>query len=106
MGQIIKATFHGEEQEFEVLVSGKHGTHRINGGGIFENSGSSWYEVPLRLIRKRHTFGGVVFEETGEVRPPGPDEWYLVNNGNGVMHTADGKYAHLDIVRHVCEGQE
>ena len=46
-------------------------THCVNKetGFIYEPQGNEHaYDVGLRLISPRHTFGGVVYEETGEKR--------------------------------------
>ena len=37
--------------------------------------------VRLTRVPKLHTFGGVMFEETGETRVPS-DEWVFVDSGN------------------------
>lgn len=87
MGAIIKYTSPetGQEQEFEILVKptkyGILGTHFVDAqGNIRECPGSAeshYLPTHLRLIRKRHTHGRVVFEETGEVRVPWVGEWTL-----------------------------
>ena len=38
------------------------------------------------LTPKRHTFGGVVFEETGEVRVPACDEYWLESDDMQAAH--------------------
>ena len=75
----IKAEIDGKELEFEMLNKGRTEgvTHYLISDGIFPQTGTNWREVPLRLIRPRHTFGPLVFEETGESRFVGADEWAL-----------------------------
>ena len=88
----IKAEFEGEELEFEVLGSHygqKDGTtHYFGYNGVILLARAPWSSdvMRLRLIRKRHTFGGGVFEETGEERKPEKDEFYLgpIVDGKGV----------------------
>lgn len=73
---IIKAELDGEEQEFELLGPHKgEATHHIADGRVWLG-GAIGYVARLRLIR-RHEFGGVVFEETGEVRCA-ENEWILL----------------------------
>ncbi len=70
-------------REFEVL--GKPttfpiadvATHVIGTDCKIREAGSGTYLCYLRLIRKRHMFGGVVFEETGERQVPHADQWWL-----------------------------
>ena len=38
------------------------------------------------ITPKRHTFGGVVFEETGEVRVPACDEYWLESDDMQAAH--------------------
>ena len=82
MAQIIKAEIDGVEQSFESLKVGDEGltTHMLWAGDIHpaaEFRGNLRGER-LRLIRKRHTQGNVVYEETGEKRRPQEGERYLV----------------------------
>ncbi len=61
----------------------------------------------FRRVPKRHTFGGVVFEETGENRSPDKGEWYIHGNGCncwGGTGTTHGKFTILRPV--AIEGQE
>ena len=79
---IIKAVVEGQEEEFEILIPGdRTGTHRISNGAIFINL-HAWADVPLRLIRKRHTFGVITLEETGEKADRfNRGDWYLDSAG-------------------------
>ena len=83
MGQVIKVTIDDQELEFEILDRGirNAATHRIWAGKVqpLEKSGSDYpMEATLLILQhKRHTFGGVVFEETGEVRLVLPKDFYL-----------------------------
>lgn len=76
-----------ERQPYTSYSNGANGdaTHYLVRGGVFAEHGSSraLHGTPLRLVRPRHTFGGVVFEETGEVRKPEKDEFYLGNVTDG-----------------------
>lgn len=87
---IIKAEWNGQEQEFEVLGGEPndgstvfykdHATHIFNNCGSIKPVLTQWRAyMYLRLINKRHSHGGVVFEETGEVRKARYREWYLDN---------------------------
>ncbi len=74
----IKAPLDGKEHEFTVLGSGipacytSPPTHVINSVGEIHPLGAqstirgNW--MYLRLVRPRHTFGGVVYEEVGVQR--------------------------------------
>lgn len=46
--------------------------------------------IYLRLLRKRHTFGGVVYEETGEERVPLLDEWAMTEDSVHYFHYGAG----------------
>ena len=84
----IKATIGGTEHEFKVCsarhlhVAGSHqATHWMNQYGYIYEPTTSAPNKPdevmwLHLIRKQHTYGSIVFEETGEVRPPQLGEWF------------------------------
>ena len=107
----IKATIDGVEQEFEWLGNRAGGTHWVNyeTGFIYQTEARpAPQDVALRLIRPRHTFGGVVFEETGE-RQIKLNDWYL--DAEGYPHLAttwvDSYSASYlgprTILRHVCE---
>jgi len=82
LGNIIKTTIDGEELEFEVLDPGirNAATHRIWAGNVelLTKNGADYPMGATLLIlqHKTHTFGGVVFEETGEERLVQPDEFY------------------------------
>ncbi len=79
----IKATIDGEELEFEIL--NRNNSYQEDATHIIGNLGnivpSEKHHAPeftrLRLIRKRHTFGRVVFEETGERQTPHAKQWWL-----------------------------
>ena len=88
MGTVIKAVVDGQEREFEILRNWTFGpwTHAINFEGEIVPSnktavGGADARIFLRLIQMRHTFGGVVFEETGEFRKPLTGEWSLISEG-------------------------
>lgn len=49
---------------------------------------------------KRHTIGGVVFEETGEVREPRLDDWYLMS-GRPVFYSSTFSLSRRTILRPV-----
>lgn len=86
MGQIIKADVNGEEREFEILRGADTSTdveYVVNSSGdivrvdqISGNFIKSYTTTKLRLVRKQHEFGGVVFEETGERREVVLGEWF------------------------------
>ena len=75
MGTIIKATIEDKEQELEVLGQGmdapRHATHFLGQTGnlwrITHRDTYATITMFLRLIHPQHEFGGVVYEETGEV---------------------------------------
>lgn len=71
----IKATIDGVEQEFEVVIEGL-ATHAICVDRTLHAIPCAGAMTFLRLIRPRHTFGQVVYEETGEERCP-DHEWVL-----------------------------
>ncbi len=80
----IKATIDEQEREFQVLNDGDgRWTHMISPAhGV--RSRESLGNVPLgkmllRLILPQHEYGGVRYEETGEVRCP-EDEWILLGD--------------------------
>ena len=80
---IIKAPIDGQEQEFEIVGNDGSNTHVLNNYQIrlWNKNGAgdavAGEFLRLRLIRATHTFGGVVFEETGEVGYPNHNDWYL-----------------------------
>lgn len=107
MGQIIKATIDDQEQEFEMVgdsdAGRTHCEHIITRDGVIKPRGHGHTQrVRLRLIRKRHTFGGVVFEETGKTRTLMPGEWGLrhglIQFSNAEINNTVEEYA---ILRHV-----
>ena len=112
----IKAEIDGKELEFEELFYwgglGKPvgATHYFTGGGGINAIGDERNmegRLTLRLIRPRHTHGGVEFEETGENRKPEKDEFYLGTtlDGKGVctQHGPGSNHgATYPILRHVC----
>ena len=115
MGQIIKADIGDGEQEFEVLGKpttfpiGEVATHVIGVDCKIREAGSGTYLCYLRLIRKQHTFGGVVFEETGE-RRKAQNEWVLNEAkvgvpGFAVIYIQGVSNVEFCILRHVCEAQ-
>ena len=90
MGDIIKATVDGREEEYKILnrdrVIPNNATHFINLEGSVRKVRPGLYTPEpnfLRLVRPRHTFGGVTFEETGERRTPKEGEWFLTEFSNG-----------------------
>lgn len=97
MGQIIKADIDGVEQKFEVLGSRHRSqaiapTHFLSYHGELKDyttGGVSSDTLCLRLLRKRHTASGAVFEETGAIRHPVDGECclfrgtpYFIDGGN------------------------
>ncbi len=94
-------------QEFE--ITSVQATHFYNRSGELEllpehNVHPNY--MHLRLIRKLHTFGGVVFEETGERRPVYIEDWFLDGHGYPVYARKNDNSADYYILRHVCEAQE
>ena len=93
MTTIITTEWEGQQREFEVALmwgftsSGSSldrylATHFLDGDGLHpmtkqEDFGEQHPGIALRLIPRLHTFSGVTFEETGEVRLVELDEWYL-----------------------------
>ena len=74
--------------KYEVLNRGRTEdvTHFLETGGSISPIAPHYLAnidlVKLRLIRPRHTFGGVVYEEAGEKRKALAGEWILeVQNG-------------------------
>jgi len=85
---IIKTDLDGQEREFEVLKpenGNKFATHRLFDGQLLTARANDFGTL-LRLISPRHYFGGVVFEETGEVRQAEPGEWRLESGNFPVFH--------------------
>ena len=87
MTTIITTEWEGHQREFEVnrmwgFTASASSTHFLNSDGLHpmmkqEGFGEQYPGLALRLIPRLHTFGGVTFEETGEVRLVELDEWYL-----------------------------
>jgi len=64
--------------EYEIRGADNEGDHFIDLGGHIKVVGDEGVErVRLRLLKPRHVFGGVVFEETGEKRKAIRGEWVL-----------------------------
>lgn len=106
----IKATFEGQELEFEMLgVDTKTwptATHYLSNDGYLAQvrPGSYCETLFLRLIRKRHTFGGVVFEETGESRVAKTGDWtFFAGKSPTFWEHDDLGGAFSVILRHVPE---
>ncbi len=97
MATIIKAIVDGEEREFKLLMQeNTNATHYISGDGdIREYTRYSNGEIQSRgdrfgrlcLIRKQHTFGGVVFEEVEGL--PVKGEFYT-HHGSCEIALTDG----------------
>lgn len=85
---IIKTTIDGQEREFEMAGPSQfQTTHGIDRDGhITEIGTSSPTVVYLHLVQPRHTFGGVVFEETGEYRRPLVNEWHFYDSKSVICH--------------------
>ena len=92
----------------EYGVGPQEATHK--GGGLYLTDGGCYVfsgdvivknlrRHTLTEIRKRHTFGGVVFEETGEKRGPN-EEWALDGSGR-VFFYYDGDWGKHLILRPV-----
>ena len=94
MGTIIIDKETGREFEVlghEHLQDGRYGgaTHFFSADTneiLAAPAGVLGHVLRLRLVPKRHTFGGVVFEETNEKRKPNDGEFFLggVEHGLGV----------------------
>lgn len=75
----MKVTYEGQDYEFVGYNTSK-GTHFLNyKGDLSPRSMRTGIEgiAYFHLVPVRHTFGGIVFEETGEERPAQPGEWIL-----------------------------
>ena len=71
-----------DPEKIEELVSAArawYGTRVVDATSRLERA----VEAPAP---KRHTFGGVVFEETGEVRVPACDEYWLESDDMQAAH--------------------
>ena len=93
LSMIIKAPFEGEEQEFEVLP-GSYGTatHVITSDGSIEPWGYGYISrLRLRILRKRHTSGGVVFEEVETRDYVDFGEWFMPTDLGHIQHYIDSK---------------
>ena len=84
MTMIITTQWEGHQREFEVnrmwgFTASASSTHTLDSDGLhpINKLGSDGHGIALRLIPRLHTFGGVTFEETGEVRLVELGEWYL-----------------------------
>jgi len=80
----------GREFEFSGYHTVQHGDYFINESGVIVRQGYNgvWEGFAMRaivhLIPKppiTHDFGGIRFEETGEVRRVREGEWYLSTKG-------------------------
>ena len=88
---IIKAIVDGEEREFEITGDSNTyntATHVIGRNCDIRPISIGMHGTYLRLIRKQHTFCGVVLEETGERRPAVEGDWYF----DGDMHNRPSPY--------------
>lgn len=67
---------------FEAIEYDKWGYAEYDGGvpeavDAIDEAGFAPPPAPPPAPPARHTWGGVTFEETGEVRPAFPGEWYI-----------------------------
>ncbi len=76
---MLKVNYEGQEYEFVGYCDHEGATHFLSGQGTLEQTEPhNRFDVAwFRLVPVRHTFGGIVFEETGEVRQVEQGEWYL-----------------------------
>jgi hypothetical protein len=108
VGIKIKAELDGVEETFEVLgdFDYRFHTHAITSGGTVVPKDIPHYEkVRLRLVRKQHTWGGVVFEEVETRDTVNFGEWYSLDGRPAAYHH-DAKATRFSfpvtILRHVC----
>ncbi len=102
----MKINYEGQEYEFVGYYGPKEATHFLTGRGTLEQTEPhNRFDVAwFRLVPVRHTFGGIVFEETGEVRRAGQGEWYLSREpvNEPICHRhQDGTYSEYSILRPV-----
>lgn len=94
----IKATIDGEEREFEMRSAGTvpPSTHGIDiDGNITVLDTARPAVMYLRLIRPRHTYAGVVFEEEETRKNVEAGEWYLNTDGGAIHYqTISTKVSH------------
>lgn len=78
---MLKISYEGQDYEFVGYVrypKESGATHYLSAKGTMEpanNEGPCIGTPYFRLVPVRHTFGGIVFEET-ETRQAQPDEWW------------------------------
>ena len=93
MTTIITTEWEGCQREFAVnlmwgFTASASSTHTLDNDGLhpINKLGIDGHGIALRLIPRLHNFGGVTFEETGEVRLVELGEWYLGSAGSDVHY--------------------
>lgn len=100
---MITLTQDGVEYTFEGYRYPGKGQHYITKhGAIWQgNSGPGAIRVVVKPVPVEHTFGNVVFVETGEVRQAKVNEWFLVEDALFPMYGiyTEKEYRILEPVR-------
>lgn len=89
----------GTGLEYQVLGRESGATHSISESGIANGIGEIGW--PLRLIRSRHTFGGVVYEEAGTRLARAGDYSLFSDYALIYWHSDDRGLAHSTILKPV-----
>ena len=88
--------YEGKKYEFrgEYRKPKQDESFLADNGSVFTCRTNEWAGVRaiVHPVPKRHTFGGVVFEETGERRPPGKGEWAFNKVAGSVFCVVEGDF--------------
>jgi len=104
----MKFTYEGKEYETEKYGFPEIGSHYLTNNGNVSQCTAPFTGSIVMLVRpveKLHTFGGVEFRETGEVRHVRVGEWFLDDFGvtTCVFRVEANQYTILEPVRIVRE---
>ncbi len=104
----MKFTYENKEYEF----TGKYCIPKTGDYFLTNRGNVLRYDVRFGIfdiraivtpIKRKYTFGDVVFEETGEIRQPKKGEWYTIQTGDHIISccwfaTGNGTYSNCCII--------
>ncbi len=98
----LKVPYNGQVYEFVGYDYGSSATHYLTTEGtlvqakVTVSTGTAWF----RLVPVRHTFGGIVFEET-DTRQVQCGEWYMDKGWTSAILSRCSSFQHYIILKPV-----